>query len=60
MDYKTEIEKVKASYFMGCISYEEAKIQCEPLLEEMNKKIVEISKKHGKKPYKMTFTGLFR
>lgn len=45
---------------IGEISYTEAKKLCEPFLKIANDRISEIAKKHGKKPYKVTFTGILR
>lgn len=42
------------------VTYDEAKAQCEPLLKEVNERIIILAKKHGQKPFKITFTSLLR
>jgi len=44
----------------GCLTYEEAKMQCKPILDAMNERMKVIALKHGKKPLVIKFAGLFR
>lgn len=60
MDYMEELDKIRSTYFIGLLTYEEAKVQCQPILDKMNERAKEIAKKHGKKPLVIKFAGLFR
>lgn len=60
MDYRVKIEQIRHSFNRGEISYEQAKAQVLPMLEEMNAKGAKIAKKFGKKFNKITFGYVFR
>lgn len=45
---------------IGVLSYEEGKVQAEPLLVEYNQKAREISKKYKRKWYDLSYTKLLR
>ncbi len=54
------IETIKTQLNYGRITYAEAKLLTKPIIEDMNKDIAVISKKHNKRPYKVSFAGLMR
>lgn len=54
------VNGIKARLNANVISYEQAKFELEPILEEMNKTAAEIAKKYGKKPQLFTAVGLLR
>lgn len=60
MEYREQIEQIKATYLKGKISYEEAKNKVEALLVIMNEKGAKIAKKFGKNYKKLTFGYIFR
>lgn len=60
MEYREKIQKIKSLYLKGEISFDQAKAQVLPLLEEMNTKGASIAKKFGKKFTKLTFGYVFR
>ncbi len=43
---------------LGLMTYDEGKKRSEPYIEICNAKIAEIAKKHGKKPYRITWLGV--
>lgn len=45
---------------LGHLSYDDGREQAAPYLKVANDKIAEIAKKHGKRPYKVSWTGLVR
>jgi len=55
-----ELEEIKIKFIAKSISYEEAKKQAKPILENYNLKAKEIAKKYKKKPKLLSFVGLFR
>ena len=54
------IKDIKTKLATGEVSYDTAKLLAQPIIDDMNKDIAEISKKHNKRPYKLNFTGLMR
>ena len=58
--YRKQIEQIKCNLFIGAITYDEAKKQAQPIIDEMNAKGLEIAKKHNRKFRPFTFTGLMR
>lgn len=52
--------EIKRKYLNGKISHSEAKQLAQPIIDLANERCVEIAKKHGKKPYKLSFTSLMR
>lgn len=58
--YRAKIEQIKANLIMGIITYDEAKKQAQPIIDEMNVKGLEIAKKYNRKFRPFTFTGLMR
>lgn len=57
---RQDIEEIKMALACGFISYEEAKVEAKPILDEINKKGREIAKKYGKNYYPITFTEVMR
>jgi len=55
-----EIKKIRILLLRGEIDYIEAKKQCKPLIDSMNKKSNEIAKRHNKKPILFNFSSLMR
>lgn len=51
---------IRNRLYWGVITYDEAKAEAEPIIEKMNERIAEIAKKHGKRPYKLSFAALMR
>lgn len=45
---------------MGNLSYDEGRRRAQPYLDIVNNKIVEVSKRYGKAPYKISWLGLTR
>ena len=58
--YRKQVEEIKFNLLIGAITYDEAKEQMEPIIHEMNKKGLEIAKKHNQKFRPFTFSGLMR
>lgn len=44
----------------GNLSYDEAKVKCQPYLDIVNRKGKELAKRYKKRFYNFTFTGLTR
>lgn len=59
-DYRNAIQNIRFRMLHGLISYDEAKKEAQPIIDEMNKKALEISKKHGRRFSKFTFSSLMR
>ena len=57
---RVEIANIQLKYLSGEISREEAKRQAQPILNRINARAAEIAKKHGKRPYKLTFSEAMR
>lgn len=58
--YRNQIKEIKMNLTLGVITYEQAKQQAEPIINEMNKRGKEIAKKHNQRFKPFTFTGLMR
>lgn len=57
---RENIEAIRTKLVTGAISYETAKMLAKPIIADINSDIVAISKKHNKRPYKVSFAGLMR
>lgn len=57
---KQNAEEGKFLYNIGKISRDEAKKQVTPYIEAFNKKSIEIAKKYGMKPKKISFVSFVR
>lgn len=60
LELRTKIEDIKMRLKTNQITYDEAKIEAEPVIDEINKIGAEVAKKFGKKPIKLNFIGLMR
>ena len=60
MKLRSKIENIKALYRTGRISYDDAKILATPIINELNNKIKTKASDLKKRPFKLTFAGLFR
>lgn len=58
--YRNKIETIRLNMMRGFITYDEAKQQAQPIIDEMNKRGSEISKKYGRKFKGFTFSALMR
>lgn len=59
--YRQFFENLKYQLANGLVTYDEAKIIAQPMIDELNAKRQEIAKKHGKrKTYNLNFIGLIR
>ena len=59
-DSRQFFDHLRALVNSGALTYEEAKVQAAPRLEEMNSKGREVAKKYGKKFRPFTFAALMR
>lgn len=59
-DYRNAIEYIRFKMIKGLITYDEAKAEAKPIIDEMNKKGFEIAKKYNRRFKKFTFASLMR
>lgn len=59
-DYRNAIQNIRFRMLKGLISYDEAKVEAQPIIDEMNKKGFEIAKKYGRRFKGFTFSSLMR
>lgn len=59
-NYRNLLNNIRLQMIHGVITYDEAKVKAQPIIDEMNKKGLEIAKKHGMRFKKFTFTNLMR
>lgn len=59
-ELRNNLDKIRHSLASGSISYDEAKIKAQPIIEVMNNKAKEVAKQFGKKPIKFSFASLMR
>lgn len=57
---REDLMQIKTALACGWISYDEAKIEAEPLLERLNDKAKEVAKKYKRNFYPFTFTEIMR
>lgn len=57
---REELENIRAWMLSGAITREEAKHKAAPIIDEINKKSVEIAKKYGQRPRLVTFASIMR
>lgn len=55
-----KIEHIKEDLMFGRISYDQAKILAEPTIRDINERAIEIARKHGMRPRKVSFEVLVR
>lgn len=58
--YQQAFFDIRGRLLAGLITYDEAKAEAQPWLDEMNAKGEAIAKKHHKRFYPFTFTGVMR
>ena len=54
------INRIKADLALGNISYEQAKLQAEPVIKRINDKARELAKKYNQRPRLVSFGAIFR
>lgn len=59
-DYRGQIEAIRHAMNSGEISYDEARIKAQPIIDEMNVKARKVAEKFGKKHTNFTFNYLMR
>lgn len=59
-DYRNKIELIKMKMLYGSLTYEEAKVEAQPIIDEMNQKAKEIAHRHRRKHKSFTFGTLMR
>lgn len=57
---RDKIQSIRIKMLKGQISYDEAKKEARPVIDEINRLAAEIAKKYNKKPQKFNFTELMR
>ena len=55
-----KLNQIKAGFYTGFYSYDEAKKLAVPWIKKFNTRAKEIANKHGVKPKYMTFSGFMR
>lgn len=60
IDNREKIATIRRKMVNGDISYEQAKLDAEPVIKSINEKSAEIAKKYGKKPSKVSFAAIMR
>ena len=60
VNYRTAIAEIKRQYDLGVINREKAKELAQPILNSINTRAAEISRRHGKKAYKVDFVSAMR
>lgn len=59
-NYREQIQEIRFKFLRAEITYEEAQTLVKPILEQINIKGAEVSKKYGGKFRKLTFGYVFR
>lgn len=54
------INRIKMDLALGNISYDQAKIQAEPVIKRINDKARELAKKYNQRPRLVSFGSMFR
>jgi len=57
---REKLFNIRGKLLTGIISYDEAKAEAIPIIEEINKQGQVIAKKHKKRFYGLTFSGIMR
>ena len=60
MEYRQQLERIKAEMLNGLLSYDQAKAKAQPILDAMNAHGKAIAKKYGKKFQVFTFAAVMR
>lgn len=59
-EYQTKINQIRGKMLRGELTYDEAKKEAQPIIDEMNKIGREIAAKYGKRHSNFTFAYLMR
>ena len=59
-EFRDKISEIRGEMLSGKITYDEARIKAQPIIDEMNKIGREISAKYGKKHHDFSFASLMR
>ena len=54
------IQEIKTALDLGYISYEQARLQAQPIINNINQKAIELAKKYKTKPQLVTFYSIMR
>lgn len=57
-NFKGELSAIKLRLDYGRITFDEAQVEAQPIIDDMNEVVKTVAKKFNKKPYKFTFIGL--
>ena len=60
MEHTQELHNIKMWMMMGAVSYDKAREMAAPHIAALNEKAVQIAKKHGVRPRKITFAAFMR
>ena len=60
MEDRKKLYEIKMKLLSGIISYDEAKVQAQPYIDNLNTKGRDIAKKHGRKYVNTTFSNQMR
>jgi len=55
-----QINAIRTALNNNLITYKQAKLEAQPIIDKINEKNLEIAKKYKMKPSKINFTGLMR
>lgn len=58
--YRFQLETLKMRMLSGSLTYEQAKEEAQPIIDEMNKKAQEIARRYHRRHKKFTFSQLMR
>lgn len=59
-ELKDKIDKIRLAMFHGLLSYDEAKLEAKPIIDEMNRRGSIVAQKYGKKFRPFSFAALMR
>lgn len=59
-EYRNKINEIRSKMLSGVLSYDEAKAEAQPIIDEMNELGRKIAAKYGKKHTNFTFATLMR
>ena len=60
MQFRQEMEVLKAQFQNKEISYNELKLKAKPLIKQFNNKAVELAEKYGVKPKRFSLSAFMR
>ena len=59
-EYRNQIQNIRSKMLSGVLTYDEAKAEAQPIIDEMNELGRKIAAKYGKKHTNFTFASLMR